>query len=410
MVISFMRVLQVNAVNAIRSTGRNCGEMSYYIKVHDGGCFTAYSDGPHTENSYRISSVFECKMHALLSRITGLQGYFSPKSTARLIDIIKEVNPDAVNLGNLHANYLNITELLEFLAENNIPTVLVLHDCWPFTGKCTHYTVKGCLRWQTGCFDCPSLHEDNKSWLFDRTSKMWNDKKRLWLSIPNLDVVGVSDWITNEAKKSPMFKNAKIIKRIYNWIDLDVFKPVNADDIREKHGLTDKKIILGVSSAWSRKKGLDTFLKVADCLKNDEIMLLVGNMPKISLPKNVISVAATDNVNELVKYYNAADVFLQLSEEETFGKVVAEALACGTPVVTNGYTANPELVNASCGCIARDLSPDEIYSSIEKVLESGKKAYSDFCIEFAKDNFDGEKNMGEYLKLYREMSDLKNNG
>ncbi len=63
MVISFMRVLQVNAVNAIRSTGRNCGEMSYYIKVHDGGCFTAYSDGPHTENSYRISSVFECKKH-----------------------------------------------------------------------------------------------------------------------------------------------------------------------------------------------------------------------------------------------------------------------------------------------------------------------------------------------------------
>ena len=186
---------------------------------------------------------------------------------------------------------------------------------------------------------------------------MWNDKKRLWLSIPNLAVVGVSDWITNEAKKSPMFKNAKIIRRIYNWIDLDVFKPANADDIREKYGLTDKKIILGVSSAWSRKKGLDTFLKVADCLKNDEIMLLVGNMPKISLPKNVISVAATDSVNELVKYYNAADVFLQLSEEETFGKVVAEALACGTPVVTNGYTANPELVNASCGCIARDLSP-----------------------------------------------------
>lgn len=184
MVISFMRVLQVNAVNAIRSTGRNCDEMSYYIKVHDGGCFTAYSDGPHTENSYRISSVFECKKHAILSRITGLQGYFSPKSTARLIDIIKEVNPDIVNLGNLHANYLNIIQLLEFLAENNIPTVLVLHDCWPFTGKCTHYTVKGCLRWQTGCFDCPSLREDNKSWLFDRTSKMWNDKKRLWLSIP----------------------------------------------------------------------------------------------------------------------------------------------------------------------------------------------------------------------------------
>lgn len=69
---------------------------------------------------------------------------------------------------------------------------------------------------------------------------MWNDKKRLWLSIPNLAVVGVSDWITNEAKNLRCLK-CKIIRRIYNWIDLDVFKPANADDIREKYGLTDKK-------------------------------------------------------------------------------------------------------------------------------------------------------------------------
>ena len=50
---------------------------------------------------------------------------------------------------------------------------------------------------------------------------MWNDKKRLWLSIPNLAVVGVSDWITNEAKKSPMFKNAKIIRRIFITVNFD---------------------------------------------------------------------------------------------------------------------------------------------------------------------------------------------
>ena len=109
-------------------------------------------------------------------------------------------------------------------------------------------------------------------------------------------------------------------------------------------------------------------------------MLLVGNMPKISLPKNVISVAATDSVNELVKYYNAADVFLQLSEEETFGKVVAEALACGTPVVTNGYTANPELVNASCGCIAKDLSPDGFTRLSRRCLRAAKGIFRLFVL------------------------------
>lgn len=403
-----MKVLQINAVNAILSTGRNCGELVDYIKRYGGECYTAYSEGPYTCNSYRISAVSECKKHALLSRITGLQGYFSPKSTAQLIDIIKEIRPDIVNIGNLHANYLNITELLKFIAQNDIPTALVLHDCWPFTGKCTHYTTKGCFKWQTGCFDCPSLRDDNKSWFFDRTSKMWNDKKKAWLSIPNLAVVGVSDWITNEAKKSPMFKNAKIIRRIYNWIDLDVFKPVNADKVREKYGLTDKKIILGVSSRWSRKKGLDIFLDTANRLKQDEVIMLVGEMPNIRLPKNVISVPATESIDELVAYYSAADVFLQLSEEETFGKVVAEALACGTPVVTNKYTANPELVNSSCGCITKNLSADSVCLSIDEVLDNGKESYSASCVKFAKENFDGNKNMGEYLKLYSDMLSEKN--
>ena len=208
-----------------------------------------------------------------------------------------------------------------------------------------------CYKWQSGCFNCPKIKDDNVSWFFDFTKKMWRDKEKCWLSVPRLAVVGVSDWITNEAKKSPMFKNAKIIDRIYNWIDLDSFSPTDTLAAKEKLGLTGKKILLGVSSGWSNKKGLDKFIELASVLKEDERIVLVGNLPKISIPDNVICVKETNDVEVLSTYYNAADVFLQFSQQETFGKVVAEALACGTPVITNKYTANPELVDDSCGMI-----------------------------------------------------------
>lgn len=398
-----MKVLQVNAVYGVRSTGRNCREIADYIRAKGGECISACSERTDMPGAQCISPAWECKYHALLSRITGLQGYFSCVSTANLLRLIRDLQPDIVHLNNLHANYLQLNKLFRYLAAHDIATVVTLHDCWVYTGKCTHYTSIGCNKWQTGCFACPKLKDDNASWLFDRTSKMWRDKKNGWLSIPRLAVIGVSDWITNEAKKSPMFANAKIIQRIYNWIDLDVFCPSDPAAAKEKIGFSGKKIILGVASGWSNKKGLDKFIALAEHLKEDEQIVLVGNMPQISLPDNVISTPATADVNELVTYYNAADVFLQLSEQETFGKVVAEALACGTPVITNTGTANPELVNSSCGEVLTDLSVGNLSGAVERILAKGKTGYSDSCVQFARKNFGSIENLEAHAKLYRDL-------
>lgn len=398
-----MKVLQVNAVGGISSTGRNCYEISNYLHLQGDTCYTVYSAGKATSFSYHIASRAECKLHALLSRLTGLEGYYSPISTAKLLRLIRKLKPDIVHLNNLHANYLNINKLLHYLASHDVPTVVTLHDCWVYTGKCTHYTSICCNKWQSGCFDCPKLKEDIPSWFFDRTSKIWRDKKRGWLSIPRLAVIGVSDWITNEAKKSPMFANAQIIRRIYNWIDLSVFHHIDSAQAKRNLGLEGKRIILGVASGWSDKKGLDKYLQLSAMLHEDEYIVLVGKMPEISLLGNIISIPATDNMEELVTYYNAADVFLQLSKEETFGKVVAEALACGTPVVTNAETANPELVDSSCGIVLTSDAPADILDAVRRILRNDKNKYSLFCQIRAREMFDKEKNILQYCNLYLEL-------
>lgn len=399
-----MKILQVNAVYGIKSTGRTCAELTDAIKAHSGESLTACSTQTALADAVCIAPMWECKFHALASRVTGLQGYFSPVSTANLIKLIHSYEPDVVHLRNLHSNYLNLNVLFRFLASKDIPTVVTLHDCWPYTGKCTHYTAVGCNKWQTGCHACPKLKCDNKSWFFDRTAKMWHDKEAGWQSIPRLAVVGVSDWITQEAERSPMFAHAKIIRRIYNWIDLDVFAPCDTQKAKEKLGFAGKKIILGVASSWSERKGLDKFFALADSLDRDEKIVFVGRMPHQALPENVLSVLETTDVKELAAYYNAADVFLQLSEEETFGKVTAEALACGTPVITNNKTANPELVDATCGITLAATDCISVAEALKTVLQNGKEHYTQTCTARARRLFEKDANIRLYENLYAELA------
>lgn len=398
-----MKVLQINAVNKIASTGRTMQEMSDFLNVNGHSCISVYSKGlsVNPSNEFVIGNNYDVKIHGLLSRIFGTQGYFSSGSTRKMLKYMDNYQPDVVVVRNLHGNFINLPMLLKYLANNDIATVAVLHDCWFYTGKCCHYTVDGCYKWQDSCGNCPSLKKYNKSWFFDKTSSMLEDKKRLFGAIPRLAVVGVSDWLTNEAKKAPVFENATEITRIYNWIDLEKFHPVDGSDIKKSFNIENKKIVLFVASGWSNEKGLQTVLDLSEKLNDNEIIVMVGNVdPNVVLNDKIIQVATTNSIDELVKYYSMADVFVQPSLEETFGKVSAEALACGTPVVCFNSTANPELVGEDCGEVVPVGEIDEMISAIRRVLSNGKQFYSKNCRDFAKENFDKNKNLEKYIDLF----------
>ena len=402
-----MKILQINAVNAIKSTGRTCLEMSNFLNKKGHNCITAYSMGPsvNDENEFIIGSAFNRKLHAFFSRAFGRQGYFSFSATKKLLKFMDEYKPDVVVLRNLHGNYINLPMLLKYISKKNIATIAVLHDCWFYTGKCCHYTVDDCYKWKNGCGGCKSLKKYNKSWFFDFTKKMVADKEKYFSAINSLGVVGVSDWLTKEAKEAPVFKNAKTITRIYNWIDLDKFKPVDSEGIRNTLELSGKKIIFCVASFWSYDKGLKTVLKLSEKLSDNERIIMLGNLPGSAvLNDKIISLPATNSIEELVELYSMADLFFQPSLEETFGKVSAEALCCGTPVVCFASTANPELVGEGCGSVVDVGNIDGLVNEIRKILSKDKSVYSKVCRAFAEKNFDMEKNLSEYLKLFAELT------
>lgn len=401
-----MKVLQINAVYGFSSTGRTTAELDVILKRKGIHSAVATTETNIKRNDiYIVGTLIERKIHALLSRITGKQGYFSIFATRRLLRKIKKEKYDVVHLRNLHANYINVNMLLKYLVKHDIATVVTLHDCWLFTGKCTHYHESGCYRWIDGCHDCPQLKKDNPSWFFDRSAKIWSDRRRLFSAIPRLAVIGVSDWITNEARKS-FLGNAKIVKRIYNGIDVNTFCPKESN-LYEKYGIPkDKFSALCISGGWPKDSAkYNDLLKLSSKMSDDELILLAGNVEDVaSLPNNIIYIGYISDVNELANLYSFADVYVHLSREDTFGKVIAESLACGTPAIVYNSTACPELIGPNCGYVIESGNVDGILTALSKIKIYGKPAYSESCVSYARKYFEKQTLIEEMVTVYSELS------
>lgn len=401
-----MKIVQINAVYKKSSTGRTTMELHYVLRTQEIESYVFAADSPvEEENVFLIGNQGDRKIHALLSRASGLQGYFSHGATRKLISQLEQIEPDVVHLRNLHGNYIHLPMLMDYLQKNKSAVVVTLHDCWFFTGKCCHYTEDSCLRWKESCGHCPALHKWNKSWLFDRSRKMLKDKKNWFTGIHRLAVVGVSDWITNEARQS-LLGSASIVRRIYNWIDLDVFKPQDTAALRQKLGLKSEFVVLGVSQVWDEKKGFSVFLDLARQMPDIKV-LLVGAVPEgAELPANVLAVGTVNDTATLSQYYSMADVFFNPSIQETFGKVTAEAMACGTPVIGYNATATPELLGEGCGMVVQQgADSTEIVEAVRTIQNGDARCLSEHCREYACRNFDKDKNIEDYIALYKELTE-----
>lgn len=400
-----MKILQINAVYGISSTGRTTRELheALIAKGHESIVATSLSN-KEDENVFLMGNNLERKIHGLFSRVFGLQGYYSTRATKKLLKWIQTEKPDIVHLRNLHANYINLNLLLEYLSNQKIPTVVTLHDCWFFTGKCTHYTTQKCWRWQTECHHCPKLKADHNSWFFDKTKKMWRDKTRAFQSIENLSVVGVSDWITNEAKKAPMFKGARL-STIYNWIDLSVFYP-REEDVRGKYNINKEKFtLLCISAGWDKTSTkYKDLIELSKKLPDNMQIAILGKIDNIEVDRsNLIFLGYVSDINELARIYSSADVYVHLSREDTFGKVIAEAIACGTPAIVYNSTACPELVGEGCGSIIDDFSVDMIVEQLQYLSKQDKHDIVLKCVEHVRKNFDKEVLINRYEQLYQDM-------
>ena len=243
-----MKVLQINSVCGIRSTGRIASDICNYLIERGNECLICYGRGnaanvPET-SSYRIGTRVNVLSHAALSRLTDKGGFYSKSTTKKLIDTIRLYDPDVIHLHNIHGYYINIDILFKYLASCQKPVVWTLHDCWAFTGHCTYFEEAGCRRWKDGCFDCPQKSEYPKSLLLDSSRENYLRKKELFTSIKDMMIVTPSKWLSLLAGES--FLKGYEARTVYNGIDLDIFRPT-VSDFKKRYGIEDKKVVLGVA-------------------------------------------------------------------------------------------------------------------------------------------------------------------
>ncbi len=363
---------------------------------------------PSNSHTYKIESKWGVYIHGLLTRLFDRHGKGSLLATKKLIKYIETIKPDIIHLHHLHGYYINIRTLFDYLSLSNIPVVWTFHDCWSFTGHCAHFDYVCCNKWQTECFICPQKKEYPASYLFDRSKKNYKEKKVLFNSVQNMTIVPVSYWLGDMVKKSFLKKYS--IKVIQNGIDINIFSPqINNQIIKSKYKISDKFVILGVASTWSRRKGLEEFIKLENIIDNDSKIILVGLNDKQlkSLPSNIIGIKRTQNVKELAELYSTTDVFVNPTFEDTFPTTNLEALACGTPVITYRTGGSIEAVSKDTGIIVEKGNVEQLLQAIKTIQNKGKNYYSAKCRERAVNLFDKNERFKEYLYLYDDLLSQK---
>lgn len=400
-----MKIVQINATYGDGSTGTIVRDIQSCSNYYGIDAYVAYSSSHISAdkilNGIKIGNYLDVKFHALFSRLRGQQGYFSTLATLLFLRRLDDIQPDIIHLHNLHSNYINLNMLLRYIAKHNISTVVTLHDCWFFTGGCFHYTSVGCNRWLENCGKCPKRFSDTPSYFCDKSKKILNDRKKFFSAIKNLTVVGVSRWITGEAVRT-VFSKAKSMT-IYNGVDLNIFKPTESD-FRERHGITDKYVILGPASKWLDPINKDMLEAIKNYLDEKTVMVLFGcGATTPALPKNIIPIGFTRDKHDLAKLYSMADVFINVTREDSLPTINLEAQACGTPVITHNVTGAGETVSDESGIKINVGDSDAMIAAIKRMRNKGKAELQSNLLQRAADLFDIHKNYQQYINLYNNI-------
>lgn len=405
------KILQISSCLS-GSTGRIAQQIGNKA-IEDGWeSWIAYSGRepriPSKSSVIPIGSKFVSQVHAIITRLFDLHGYGSYFSTRRLVKQIDTLRPDIIHLHNIHGYYINFRVLFKYLKESRIPVVWTLHDCWPFTGHCVHYTDVNCYKWRDGtCSKCPKQRSYPSSIFFDRSKYNFKSKKSSFSSLKYMTIVPVSYWLGRVAAES--FLGIYRIQVIQNGIDINAFYPRKGCEkvLRKKYSWGNRFVILGVAKGWSEDVGLSTFYKLRESLNNEYAIVMVGLTKKqiAELPSGITGITHTEH-DELAEIYTASDVLFNGSYQETFGLVTAEAMACGTPAIVYNSTACPEIVDNDRGRIVPVGDFDKLLKavcSLKELSEEDKERMSATCVEFVRTNLDKNKKYQEYINLYNSL-------
>lgn len=314
---------------------------------------------------------------------------------------------EILNFHGIHSDFVSYLALPQITAAK--PTVFTLRDMWCLTGHCAF--PLDCERWKIGCGKCAYLHF-HPPIKRDATRLEWKLKNWTY-ERSNLTLVVLSHWLAEQVKQSMLSRFP--IHHIPNGVDTEALTPL--DPLRCKYALgipEEKRVVVFVATnLQSLRKGADLLLKTLESLPQtlkSEIVLLSlgrqGDQLTDALDIQSVNLGYVDSVRLKAVAFSAADLFLFPSRAESFGQVILESFACGTPVVSHNIGPLPELIrHGHTGYMASAEDTKEMSEGIMKLLEDDRlrEQMKQNCRNIATEEYSLELEAQRYITLYRNV-------
>ncbi|MDR3058027.1 MAG: glycosyltransferase [Prevotella sp.] len=308
------------------------------------------------------------------------------------INILKKSGfiPDVIMLHWI-AQFIDIKTIRKLYELTGVQIYWLMMDNAPLTGGC-HYPWE-CKGFYCDCKDCPGVYY-NKKGIY-----RYFQKKRKYLD-------GIVNFISFSQTDFDRLKKAAVLKHneafhLLGPVDENDFCPAkNRRDIKNTLGLKGEKVIFaGAIDLTEQRKGLSYLVEALSILeekyKIDNIILLLASTKIDGLKINIpIKFLGYLNESSLIKVYQAADVFLCTSIEDSGPLMINQSISCGTPVVSFNVGVAPDLVQEDItGYRAKLKDADELAYGLYKVLTMKTDDYETMrknCRQLAMDKLSKE--------------------
>lgn len=316
-----MRVLIINSVCGIGSTGRICTDLAKKFENDGHEVKIAYGRDSKVPQQFlkyavRIGTEWDTKLHAIRTRILDMHGFSSKNATRTFLKWADEYNPDMVWLHNIHGYFINVEMLFAWIKSRpEMQVRWTLHDCWAFTGHCAYFTMAKCEQWKEQCRKCKQKGKYPASYFLDNCKENFERKRKAFTGVKNMRLITPSKWLADLTRES--YLKEYPVEVCYNTVDKNVFKPTPSD-LKERWGLGNKKIVLGVASTWDERKGLQDFYELSRMLDENYAIVLVGLSEKqiTELPKNIGNIKSKKRLENETTIYTMKENVVSFAKED----------------------------------------------------------------------------------------------
>lgn len=227
-------------------------------------------------------------------------------------------------------------------------------------------------------------------------------------------VTAVSQYLKEATLKTFGVKNQ--IEVVYNFVNCDNYRPSENPELRESYTPNGEKILIHLSNFRPVKRPTDVieiFQRVQS--KIPAALLMVGDGPERSsaewlsrylhLEKKVHFLGKRDNIEDLI---GISDLLLLPSDNESFGLVALEAMACKVPVIVSNVGGLPEVVTDGVeGFLVEPRNVDKMAERALQILtdDSLRLKMGERAREGARARFCASKIIPQYEAFYEKVLD-----